>query len=395
VTGLIVVDTGSHFTGFGQGIILALIQIGGLGLITLTAFFAIVVRRGLGVRESLVLRGVLTFESIGRIGRTLRYMIGITFLMEAAGAWLLYVMTRSAYGTAGAAAWTSIFHSISAFCNAGFSLFSDSFVRYVGRPDIIGLVTALIIVGGLGFPVIMNILGRRVLEARPESTTNRWSLHSKLVLTTTLALLVIGTFLFFVLELEGDAFAGKTWGERIMAAWFASVTARTAGFNTTTTADLALPTLFLLAALMFIGGSPGGTAGGVKTSTFAIVLTSMKSMFGGGTRAEIFKRRIPEWIVREALVVVAMGILVVCVGSFVLLAVEKLALSAVLFEVVSAFGTVGLSTGITPALSPVGKIVLMVIMLTGRIGPLTLAMAIGQRREALDYDYPDGRVVIG
>jgi len=394
VTGLVVVDTGSFFTQFGQGVILTLIQIGGLGLITLTAFFAIVLRRGLGVRESLVLRGMLTFESVGRIGNTLRVMIGITFLMEGLGAMLLFIATRTDFASVADAVHHSIFHAVSAFCNAGFSLYSTSFERYAGHAGINAVVTILIIVGGIGFPVIMNILGRRVLFAGTARIGPRYSVHSKLVLLTTASLLVAGTGCFYLLERNG-VLAGMSPGRQLMASFFGSVTARTAGFNTTPTSSLALPTLFMLAVLMFIGGSPGGTAGGVKTSTMGLVIASIGSIFTGRSRVELFRRHVPDPVVREALVVVAMGIIVVSGGTFFLLASEDLTLSQVLFEVVSAFGTVGLSTGITPTLSPAAKIVLMLIMLTGRIGPLTLALAIGQRRAKLLYDYPKERVVIG
>ena len=394
VTGLIVVDTGSFFTQFGQGVMLTLIQIGGLGLITLTAFFAIVLRRGLGVRESLVLRGMLSFESVGRIGITLRVMIGITFLMEGAGAFLLFMATRADFATIGEAIHHSIFHAVSAFCNAGFSLYATSFERYAGHMGINAVMTTLIIVGGIGFPVIMNLLGRRVLYSGTAVIGPRYSVHSKLVLMTTATLLVAGTSLFYLLERHG-VLAGMPLGRQLMSSFFGSVTARTAGFNTTPTAALTLPTLFMLAGLMFIGGSPGGTAGGVKTSTMGLVLASIGSIFTGRGRVELFRRHIPDPVVREALVVVAMGIIVVSGGTFFLLIVEDLTLSQVLFEVVSAFGTVGLSTGITPTLSPAAKIALMLIMLTGRIGPLTLALAIGQRRERVLYDYPQERVVIG
>jgi len=392
VTGLTVRDTGSDFTTFGHGVILVLIQIGGLGLITFTAFFAIVMRRGLGVKESLVLRGMLTFETVGRIGRTLKYMIGLTLGLEALGALGLFLFSRGDFGTTGDAIWVSVFHAISAFCNAGLSLFTTSFERYAESIPINLVMTSLIIIGGLGFPVLMNVLGRRPLAAGKAS--QRWSLHTRVVVAMTAALLVTGTIVFYLLERDGILY-GCSFGEGLLKSYFASVTARTAGFNTVRTAWLGMPTLFMLAALMFIGGSPGGTAGGVKTSTLGIVLASVFSTFGGRDRVELYRRRVPELVVREALVVVAMGILVVSFGVFVLLTVEDLPLSDALFEVVSAFGTVGLSTGVTPGLSAAGKIVLMLIMLTGRIGPLTLALAIGQRGERHLYDYPEERVVIG
>lgn len=394
VTGLIVRDTGRDFTTLGHGIILTLIQIGGLGLITFTAFFALVMRRGLGLRETLVAGSMMSFEAIGNIGRTLRLMIGFTFLVEGVGAGLLFLATRSDFASAGIAWSRSVFHSISAFCNAGLSLYSTSFERYAGNVPVNLTMTTLIILGGLGFPVIMNLLGRRVLRPGIGTRPRRFSLHSRLVLAMTAALLLIGSVGFLCLEWDG-VLAGRGFGQRVMISYFASVTARTAGFNTVRTAALGLPMLFLLAALMFVGGSPGGTAGGVKTVTFGLVLSSIASMFGGKRRVELAGRRVPDRSINEALVIVAMGLLVVTGGTFVLLIVEDLSLSKVLFEVVSAFGTVGLSTGITPTLSATGKVALMLIMLTGRIGPLTLALAIGQRRARALYDYPEERVVIG
>ncbi len=394
VTGLTVVDTGSYFTGMGQGVILVLMQIGGLGLITLTTFFAVVLRRNLGVKEGLVLRRMITFESLGRVGRTLRYMIGITFLLEGAGAVLLFLITRDDFGHAADAAGRAVFHAVSAFCNAGLSLYSTSFERYVDSVPYNLVITSLIIIGGLGFPVIMNILGNRVLTSGHFRASSRWSLHSRIVLAMTAALLIVGTLGFLAMEQDG-VLSGMSFGNKLMASYFASVTARTAGFNTVRTGYLALPTLFMLAILMFIGGSPGGTAGGVKTSTVGIVLASVAATFRGKGRVELYKRHVPDAAVREALVVIAMGLIVVTAGTFVLLLAEELPLRDVLFEVVSAFGTVGLSTGVTSSLSSVGKIALMVIMLTGRIGPLTLALAIGERAERPLYDYPQERVVIG
>jgi len=394
VTGLIVVDTGSHFTRFGHAIILVLIQIGGLGLITFATFFATVLRGGLGVRESLLLRGMMTFETIGRIGRTLRYVIGITFVMEAAGALLLFAATRADFPTIGHAARASVFHSISAFCNAGFSLNATSFERYASNVPVNLVMTSLIVIGGLGFPVLMAVLHKYPLLGRRDGALGRWPLHVRMVAIATVLLLVVGTLGFLALEWDGTL-AGMSLGGKLVASYFGSVTARTAGFNTVRTGALALPTLFMIAALMFIGGSPGGTAGGVKTVSIGLVLASMRSMFLGTRRVELFRRRVPDWQVNEALVVVSMGILVVAGGTLVLLAAEDLTLSEVLFEVVSAFGTVGLSTGVTPTLSVVGKLALILIMLAGRVGPLTLALALAQRSEKPLYDYPEETVVIG
>jgi trk system potassium uptake protein TrkH len=394
VTGLIVVDTGSFFTRIGHAVILMLIQIGGLGLITFATFFATVLRGGMGVRESLLVRGMMSFESIGRIGRTLRYVIGITFLVEAVGSIALYFSTRFDFPTALEALRASVFHAVSAFCNAGLSLNSMSFERYAGNLPVNLVMTSLIIIGGLGFPVVMAVLHKQTLLARGGADGRVWPVHVRLVFAMTVALLLFGALSFLALEWHGTL-AGRPLGEKLLASWFGSVTARTAGFDTVPTAALTLPTLFLLAVLMFIGGSPGGTAGGVKTVTFSLVLGSIRSMFTGTGRVEFFRRHVPDWLVREAQAVVAVGVIVVSAGVLVLLIVEDLPLSDALFEVVSAFGTVGLSTGVTPTLTVAGKIVLIVMMLTGRVGPLTLALALAQRRDKPLYDYPEERVFIG
>lgn len=293
-----------------------------------------------------------------------------------------------------AAVWTSIFHSISAFCNAGFSLHPTNLERYVGSVPVTLTITTLIVLGGLGFPVMMNALGYRVLAEHPSRCRSRWGIHSRLVLGMTAILLIVGTLGFFLLERDG-ALAGRPLGEKLLASYFGSVTARTAGFNTVRTAFLSLPTLFMLTALMFIGGSPGGTAGGVKTSTFGVVLATINALFRGKSRVELFRRRVPDRVVNESLVVVASALFIVAAATFLLLVSEKAALSDTLFEVVSAFGTVGLSTGLTPLLSPLAKIVLALVMLTGRIGPLTLVLAIGQRQVRQPYDYPEETVLVG
>jgi potassium uptake TrkH family protein len=394
VTGLAVVDTGTHFTRFGQVVILALIQIGGLGLITLTAFFAVAMRRTLGLQESLALRGMVAYGEVGRMGRTLGTVIGTTLFLETAGAVVLLCATRPEYATPRAAVWTSVFHSISAFCNAGFSLHTTNLERYVANPTVTLTITTLIVLGGLGFPVIMNALGDRVLAEHPSRCRSRWGIHSRLVLMMTAILLALGTLGFYLLERDG-VLAGRPLGEKLLASYFGSVTARTAGFNTVRTGFLSLPTLFMLTALMFVGGSPGGTAGGVKTSTFGLVLAKINALFRGKSRVELFRRRVPDRVVNESLVVVAAAILIVAAATFVLLVSERAALSDTLFEVVSAFGTVGLSTGLTPLLSPLSKVVLVVVMLTGRIGALTLVLAIGQRQVRQPYDYPEETVLVG
>jgi len=394
VTGLVVVDTGTHFTRFGQAVILSLIQAGGLGLITLTAFFAVAMRRTLGLQESLVLKGAVASVGVGRMRKTLSVVVVVTLLAETVGALLLFAFTRQDFATARAAAWTAVFHSISAFCNAGFSLHSTNLERYVADAPVVLVITTLIVIGGLGFPVIMNVLGYRVLAEHPARCRRRWGIHARLVLIVTASLLLLGTIGFYLLERDG-ALAGRPLGEQLLASYFGSVTARTAGFNTVRVAYLSLPTLFLLTALMFIGGSPGGTAGGVKTSTLGVVLATINALFRGKSRVELFRRRIPNGVVNESLVVMASAILIVATATFLVLVSDRAALSDTLFEVVSAFGTVGLSTGLTPTLSAAAKVVLMLVMLAGRIGPLTLVLAIGQRKVRPLYDYPEETVLVG
>lgn len=389
VTGLIVVDTGTHFSLLGQLTILSLVQIGGLGLMTFTSFFALVLGKGFGLKDRGLLQDILNYRRLGRIGSLLLSILIITFIIEAAGALLLYSQFLPRYGAGVSGLYFAIFHSVSAFCNAGFSLFSDSFMSYRGNLGVNLIMSSLIILGGLGFMVITNLL--HWVYARLKGEKRSLSLQSKLVLLVSGILIATGLSLILL----GGTMENLSFKEKVLGAYFQSVTARTAGFNTLNISGLSVSSAFLLIVLMFIGASPGSTGGGVKTSTFATLIFTIKSMAQGKNRVEVFRRTIPRLIVYQALCVVILALGWIAISTFILALTENASFINILFEDLSAFGTVGLSRGLTPNLTPVGRVVIILTMLVGRIGPLTLALAIGGRRISELYEYPEERIMIG
>lgn len=400
VTGLVVKDTGSDFSLGGQLIILALIQLGGLGILTLSSWFLLL----LGRRPSLSGRTALT-ESFGlpahlTLRRLLKRAIAYTLVIETAGAILLFVRFVFIYSPQ-EALYLSVFHSISAFCNAGFSLFSNSLENFGNDPWVNAVIIGLVVLGGLGFYVLEEIRAAAVSRRRGEPW--RWSLHTRVVLTISVALIAAGAIAIFVLESLSTHIAAP-WYARLMSALFQSITARTAGFNTVDIGQLTNGTLSVLMLLMFIGASPGGTGGGIKTTTFAILGALVLARWRGRSDAEIAARRIPTDLVAKALAVVTAflaGILL-CV---LILQVTELGgqphpqvrgeFLALTFEAVSAFGTVGLSLGVTPTLSTAGKLVIVLAMLVGRLGPLSFALTLIGERRGLPYRYPEERILIG
>jgi len=391
VTGLIVVDTGTHFSMFGQFVILTLIQIGGLGLMMFASLFALV-SGDFGVRERLMLRDLMRYEDLSTIGRLVLSILALTLIFEALGAVLLYFQFLPIERNSLWAAYSAIFHSISAFCNAGFSIYSDSFIRYEGNIPINLIMTFLIISGGLGFVVIVNLF--KVIRSRFKRKKGSLSLHSKLVISTTLILIGLGTFFLYIGE-ANTLFKDLSFKDKILAAYFQSVTARTAGFNTVNIGSLTTFSSLFLIILMFIGASPGSTGGGIKTSTFAILLLTIRSMVQGKEEVEAFKRTIPRTIVYQTLCVVTLAIGWISISALCLSFTEKSSFLNILFEVFSAFGTVGLSRGVTSHLTSWGKIIIIVTVLVGRIGPLTLALAIAGRKRAKRYEYPEENIIIG
>ncbi|HEX30092.1 TPA: hypothetical protein ENG04_08435 [Candidatus Poribacteria bacterium] len=396
VTGLIVRDTGTGFTPFGQIVILILIQIGGLGLMTMTSFFALILGRGMGIRETVLMSDVLNTRTLNRITHLIVSILILTFIFEASGAALLYLSwyRMGVLGGMWRRIYYAVFHSVSAFCNAGFSLFSDSMMGFRSSIPINLIMTTLIISGGLGFTVLTLIL-RSVFLDWPLRRRIKLTLQAKLVLSVTGLLIALGFIGILAIE-WGQEFNGWGLKDKLLAAYFQSVTARTAGFNTVKIAALSNASLFLLICLMFIGASPGGTGGGVKTSTFAIAIGFLIANLRGRRSVEMFGRKIPGEVTSKAFSILIISILLIAVNGFLLLWVERGHKPLeVIFELFSAFGTVGLSMGITPHLSTLGKVIIMVTMFTGRIGPLTLALALGERRRGGEFEYPGEEVMVG
>ncbi|MCD6375664.1 MAG: Trk family potassium uptake protein [Caldisericaceae bacterium] len=389
VTGLIVVDTGSHFSLLGQLIILTLIQIGGLGIMTISSFFALFFGRGMAIKERIMLQEMLNVERLDAITRLLKGVILITFLMESLGALLLFFSWNLPQWDFSQRLYHSIFHSISAFCNAGFSLNSDSLMSFNTNYSVVLTIAMLIIVGGLGFVVMIDLTRGKIFEYPTRRRVRKFSVHTRLVLIVTSVLLIAGTILFLIIE----PFSGN-WLFKTVNAFFCSVTARTAGFNTVDIGQLTTSSALLLMLLMFIGASPGSTGGGIKTTTLGILIASFISIIRGKNRIELFKRSISFTILNRALVVFAFAISFIMFSTFLLSLTEKASFINLLFEEISAFGTVGLSRGITAGLSSWGKIVIIVSMFVGRVGVLTLAFAITTPREHLRVEYPEERNVM-
>lgn len=400
VTGLVVLDIGTEYTLFGQLVILALIQAGGLGIMTLAVLATALAGRRLRVRDQVALQGALDAEAIGTIRQTIRAIVFSTFLVEALGSAALFLRWHAEGPEPWHVAYRAVFHSISAFCNAGFSLFADSLVRYAGDPITVLTFTSLIVLGGLGFPVLATLsdLLRRTpvfrLEAPGRQRWTRLTLHAKVALIVTAVLLVGATALLLALE-WGHSLAGRPLTEKLLVAYFQAVTPRTAGFNTVPIADLAPASLFLLIILMFIGGCPGGTAGGIKTTTIGVMTATLQAILRNRDRVEVFERTIPQGLVNKAIAVTLVALGAVALAVFGLALTESGPFISLAFEAVSAFGTVGLSMGVTPSLSDAGRLIMTATMFVGRIGPLTLALALAERPAAAQVIYPTDRVMIG
>ena len=386
VTGLVVVDTATHYSLFGQLVIMVLIQLGGLGYMTAATMMAMIVGRRIGLRERLILQEAYNLYTVGGVVRFTRDIALLTVAIEATGTLLLTLRWLPDFGPV-RALYLGIFHSISAFNNAGFDLMGNfrSLTAYVGDPVVTLVVAGLIIVGGLGFTVLIDL-----------KTPRRLSLHARVVLTTTAALIGLGTTLILLLEFTNRATLGPlSAGQRMLAAFFQSVTPRTAGFNTVNIGALRDPTLMLLIALMFIGASPGGTGGGIKTTTFVAPMAVIISMLRGRPDPELFRRRLPPVVIYKAVTIALLAVAFVVTMATLLSLVERVEFIAALFEVVSAFGTVGLSTGITPHLSAAGRVLIMATIFTGRVGLLTVAFALTRRQQPADVRYPEERLYVG
>lgn len=389
VTGLTVQDTGTYFTAFGQGVILALVQIGGLGIMTMSTSLALIMGRKLSIRERLFIQNVLEESDYGEFARILKNIVKMTLWIEGVGAAVLTARWYLDFRDFGKALYMGVFHAVSAFCNAGFSLMGDSLVAYQFDPTINLTIGLLIIAGGLGFAVIYGLYG---LWGMPKP--RHLNLHLKMTLTVTAVLLLGGATFIFLTEYS-NSLLGMSLGDKLWVSWFQSVTLRTAGFNTIDLAKFSTPTLCLCMVWMFIGGSPGSAAGGVKTTTIGILIVTVRSMLLGRENVEAFGRQIPWDIVRKSISITFIAFAILASGTIALALAEPFPLEEVLFEAVSAMGTVGLSLGVTPKLTAFGKIAITLLMYIGRIGPLTVAFLIGTGGTVRGYKMPTGKIVVG
>ncbi|MEO3845970.1 potassium transporter TrkG [Streptomyces sp. B22F1] len=395
VTGLTVVETGTHWSAFGEGVILALIQVGGFGIMTLASLLALLVVGRLRLRLQLTAQVETKTLGLGDVRRVLLGVAGTTLIVELSVAALLALRFRFGYDQGvGESAYSALFHAVSAFNNAGFGLHVDSLTRYATDPWVTVPVAAAVICGGLGFPVLLEVL--RYRHRRRVSGRRGWSLHAKLTLTTTAVLLVAGAALTCALEWSNGATLGPFGtGEKLLSGFFHSAMTRTAGFNAVDIGALHPATLLVTSVLMFIGGGSAGTAGGIKVTTFAVLAVAMVAEVRGEPAAETMGRRIPPAALRQALTVALLAIGLVISATVVLLTMTQERFEAVLFETVSAFGTVGLSTGITADLPAAGQVVLVLLMFVGRVGPITLVSALALRERTRRFQLPEERPVIG
>jgi trk system potassium uptake protein TrkH len=388
VTGLTVVPTGSHFSVFGQVVILLLIQVGGLGIMTTSTVFALLLGRRIGIRQRLTIREDLGQLTMAGIVRLIKYILCLTFGIEFLGAVILFLRFISEMPLS-RAAYFAVFHSISAFCNAGFDLFGDSLESF--RDDLVVNLTILflLVLGGLGFSVIADLYLSKFKHTR-------LSLHSKLVLVMTFALIFGGTVMVFILEYSNPRTIGELgFGQRLLASLFHGITPRTAGFDTISLGLFRTSTLFIMILLMFVGASPGSTGGGVKTTTFVTLILAVFSTIAGKEDVVAFEKRISHDTVGRALTVVMLASILIVFVTIVLTTVEDMPFIDILFETVSAFGTVGLSTGITRSLSGMGKTLIIITMFIGRVGPLTVAIALRDDKSKASFRYPEEKIMIG
>jgi len=397
VTGLTVRETGTYFSWFGKSVILVLLQMGGLGIMTFSTLFAIFLGRKLTIKENVVIQRTMAGNKVQNLNALIKYILFITFGIELLGAACLAARwTKTMDWSAGQVLVNSVFHAVSGFCNAGFSLFPGSFSAFGSDSYINTTMILLIVIGGIGFVVVMELA--RFMRRKPPRSL---SIQAKVAISVSAGLILIGAVLFFLTE-SNNTLASLSPKDKILGSVFQSVTTRTAGFNTLNIANLATPTLCIFVFLMFIGASPGSTGGGIKTCTFGILLATGYSMLKNRDRVSMFRRTIPKEVVRRALAVLFLAL------GWIFIAVFLLALSEIkkaphmdnfflqlLFEITSAFGTVGLSTGITPTLTAAGKLIVIFTMFAGRVGPLTLALAVALQSERLAYKYPEEKIMIG
>ena len=390
VTGLVVVDTGTYWTTFGKIVIMLLIQIGGLGFMSVATLGAMLIGKKISLRERLIIKESLNQSTLSGVVKLTRQMLYGTFFIEFIGALMLSFKFVPVYGLK-KGIFYSVFHSVSAFCNAGFDLIGGgrSLIPFVDSGIVNITIMLLIILGGLGFTVIFDVVAKRSFR--------KLNLHSKIVITLSFILIAISFALFFIMESSNpDTMENLSIKGKVLASLFQSVTPRTAGFNTIDLAGMENSSKLLTIILMFIGGSPASTAGGIKTSTLAILILAVRTLIVGKENVEIFGRRISYRAVNKSLAVVFIGLFVVISGTMILSLTEPAQdFLTILFETVSAFGTVGLSLGMTSSMSNIGKILIIFTMFIGRVGSLTILLALASNEKKSLYNYPEEKVIVG
>ena len=399
VTGLIVVDTATYFTTRGHLVLMFLIQLGGLGIVSFATFFATFLRQGVGIKQQVLMQDLISSETLFSTQGLLRKIVGITFLIEAVTfVFIFFTWGEDAkFDSLGQQVFYSAFHAVSAFCNAGFSLYSESlYAPAVRGAYIMHLVVSIAIVtGGLGFSALEDLFSPERLRDRMKNPWKDWKVSTKIAVFTSIILLVFGTVMFYLLE-HNNTLAEMNFVEGLIAAFFQSVNARTAGFNTVDMGALETPTYIIMIFLMFIGASSGSVGGGIKTSTFYLILASVIATLRGRLKIEIGKRYIPKEVLFKALSIFFFAASLNLIGIFLLTVFEpEVNLLHLAFEQVSAFGTVGLSTGITADLSWAGRSVIIFSMFVGRVGTLTFALALSTRASSQRHRYPSAHIMVG
>jgi trk system potassium uptake protein len=396
VTGLSVVDVGKYYSFWGQFFLVLLVQVGGLGYMTATTFLLLLLGRRFGLKDKIALQQSLDKSGLDGVVQLVQSILATTVLFELTGVFLLMTVFVPQYGFYDGL-WSSIFHSVNAFNNAGFSIYSDNLIGYVGSPLINLTIGGLIVFGGIGYQVIMEMyLWLRDRFYRSPICT-MFSLNFKVVTSTTAVLLILGTIAFLVMEYNNpDTFGPLNLPQKIMAAWFQSVTPRTAGFNTIDIGKMTDVSIFLTIVLMFIGASPGSTGGGIKTTTFRILFSCTTAVLEGKEQVQCYQRQIPIALILKTISVV-FGSLMVVIASATLVEMTnpELEFIQVLFESMSAFGTVGLSTGITAKISSIGKLIIIATMYIGRVGVLLLMSAAVGDPKPSTFKYPEESLLVG
>lgn len=387
VTGLVVKDTGSYWSAFGQAVIITLIQIGGLGVVTIAASFSMLAGRRISLMQRSTMQDAISAPKVGGIVKLTKFIITGTFIIEAVGAVSMMPVFCKNFGAKGI--WMSVFHSVSAFCNAGFDILGTegnqfcSLTPYTSNPVINITVMLLIVIGGIGFLTWDDICNNKF-------KIKKYSMQSKIILLTSLILILLPAIYFFIFD-----YSDYSIGNRLLASLFQSITTRTAGFNTTDLTKLTRPSQAIMIFLMLVGGSPGSTAGGLKTTTMAVLILNAFACFKRKENVCAFGRRIDDSVIKNAATIVMMYITLFFIGGVAICTIEKLPLVASLFETASAIGTVGLTLGLTPKLSLASQLILIVLMYLGRVGSLTLIYATLSGKKQINAKLPLEKITVG